>query len=414
MVYYGRTANEHVDLTMALVVEGIPTVFTERTIGGTPTTWNGATQAVCITRVEEGESTLDFNERRETAATLDVDVLDDGSLTLLFASASRSVSYVSSNASASATTINLGSTATLTAGQAIYIGSETIIIGTVASATQLTGCTRGAYGSKAAPLFGTASDGDSVYVRPPSWRGRRAKLYGWGASETLLGTYIVDDAPIQQGDSTWALRMAGIAQEYFERVVGLGLRKVGALRVDVITSTDIGVIPEPGGASAFRLGTNFDTYMRFDYGPSPNGRRPEGSSIYRVNSVDTSLNVVKVDVQSSFGTTHVLTGTNLTRTPCFASPMAIVGGLPTAIEAMKKAGVWVVGLDAGGPTPIHELPTADSPVCLVLGAEGKGLSRLVRERCDLVASIPLRGRLGSLNVASAGAIACYEVAKRRP
>ena len=95
-------------------------------------------------------------------------------------------------------------------------------------------------------------------------------------------------------------------------------------------------------------------------------------------------------------------------------PMAIVGGLPTAIEAMKKAGVWVVGLDAGGPTPIHELPTADSPVCLVLGAEGKGLSRLVRERCDLVASIPLRGRLGSLNVASAGAIACYEVAKRRP
>ena len=95
-------------------------------------------------------------------------------------------------------------------------------------------------------------------------------------------------------------------------------------------------------------------------------------------------------------------------------PMALVGGLPTAIEAMKKAGVWVVGLDAGGPTPIHELPTADSPVCLVLGAEGKGLSRLVRERCDLVASIPLRGRLGSLNVASAGAIACYEVAKRRP
>ena len=95
-------------------------------------------------------------------------------------------------------------------------------------------------------------------------------------------------------------------------------------------------------------------------------------------------------------------------------PMAIVGGLPTAIEAMKKAGVWVVGLDAGGPVPIHELPTADSPVCLVLGAEGKGLSRLVRERCDLVASIPLRGRLGSLNVASAGAIACYEVAKRRP
>lgn len=95
-------------------------------------------------------------------------------------------------------------------------------------------------------------------------------------------------------------------------------------------------------------------------------------------------------------------------------PMAIVGGLPTAIESMKQAGVWVVGLDAGGPTPVHDLPTADAPVCLVLGAEGKGLSRLVRERCDVLASIPLRGRLASLNVASAGAIACYEVARRRP
>mgnify|MGYP006274944583 CR=1 FL=1 len=94
-------------------------------------------------------------------------------------------------------------------------------------------------------------------------------------------------------------------------------------------------------------------------------------------------------------------------------PMALVAGLPTAIEAMKEAGVWVVGLDAGGSTPIHDLTVADAPVCLVLGAEGKGLSKLVRQRCDVLASIPLHGRLASLNVASAGAIACYEVARRR-
>ena len=93
--------------------------------------------------------------------------------------------------------------------------------------------------------------------------------------------------------------------------------------------------------------------------------------------------------------------------------MALVGGLPTAIEAMRAAGVWVVGLDAGGDTPVHDLTVAAEGVCLVLGAEGKGLSRLVRQRCDLVASIPLYGRLASLNVASAGAVACYEVARRR-
>ena len=94
-------------------------------------------------------------------------------------------------------------------------------------------------------------------------------------------------------------------------------------------------------------------------------------------------------------------------------PMTLVGGLPTAIESMKAAGVWVVGMDAGGETSVHDLSVAGSGVCLVLGAEGKGLSRLVTQRCDLVASIPLHGRLASLNVASAGAVACYEVARLR-
>ena len=94
-------------------------------------------------------------------------------------------------------------------------------------------------------------------------------------------------------------------------------------------------------------------------------------------------------------------------------PMALVGGLPAALERLKAAGLWVVGLDGGGDTPIAELPFAADPVVLVLGAEGSGLSRLVRQRCDVVAAIPLRGRLGSLNVAAAAAIATYEVARRR-
>lgn len=94
-------------------------------------------------------------------------------------------------------------------------------------------------------------------------------------------------------------------------------------------------------------------------------------------------------------------------------PMTLVGGLPTAVERIKQAGVWVVGLDAAAATSIHDLPVAGEGVCLVVGAEGTGLSRLVRQRCDLLAAIPLRGRLSSLNVASAGAVACFEVARRR-
>jgi 23S rRNA (guanosine2251-2'-O)-methyltransferase len=95
-------------------------------------------------------------------------------------------------------------------------------------------------------------------------------------------------------------------------------------------------------------------------------------------------------------------------------PMAVVGGLPAALEAMRKAGIWVVGLDDAADQPLFELgDLAREPICLVLGAEGAGLSRLVRERCDLTVSIPMRGRLSSLNVSVSAALACYEVTRLR-
>jgi 23S rRNA (guanosine2251-2'-O)-methyltransferase len=94
-------------------------------------------------------------------------------------------------------------------------------------------------------------------------------------------------------------------------------------------------------------------------------------------------------------------------------PFAIVGGLPAGLQQLSKHGVWVVGLDGGGTTGLWDLPAADSPIVLVLGAEGAGLSRLVRQRCDEIASIPLSGALGSLNVAAAAALACFEVARAR-
>ncbi len=93
-------------------------------------------------------------------------------------------------------------------------------------------------------------------------------------------------------------------------------------------------------------------------------------------------------------------------------PMTLVGGLPNAIAQMQAAGVLVVGLDEQGDSRLDGLDLAQ-PVCLVLGAEGAGLSRLVRQRCDAVAAIPLRGKLNSLNVAAAGAVACFEVARQR-
>ena len=94
-------------------------------------------------------------------------------------------------------------------------------------------------------------------------------------------------------------------------------------------------------------------------------------------------------------------------------PIAVVGGLPAALARMRDAGVHVVGLDGQAAASIYDLAGADGPVCVVLGAEGKGLSRLVRERCDELVAIPMHGRLGSLNVSAAAALACFEIARRR-
>ena len=94
--------------------------------------------------------------------------------------------------------------------------------------------------------------------------------------------------------------------------------------------------------------------------------------------------------------------------------MCVVPGLPTAIQQLRDNNVWVVGLDDAADKPVFGLgDLAREHVCLVLGAEGPGLSRLVRERCDLLVSIPMRGALSSLNVSAAAALATYEVVRAR-
>ncbi|MEO8163598.1 MAG: 23S rRNA (guanosine(2251)-2'-O)-methyltransferase RlmB [Ilumatobacteraceae bacterium] len=95
-------------------------------------------------------------------------------------------------------------------------------------------------------------------------------------------------------------------------------------------------------------------------------------------------------------------------------PMCVVGGLPTALKQMKDAGVWVIGLHDAAERTVFEMGSlAKESVCIVLGAEGAGLSRLVRERCDMLIRIPMLGALSSLNVSVAAALATYEVVRAR-
>ena len=90
-------------------------------------------------------------------------------------------------------------------------------------------------------------------------------------------------------------------------------------------------------------------------------------------------------------------------------PVARATNLVRALEDCKKAGFFVVGLDGGGDTELRDLKLADGPLVVVTGAEGSGLSRLVRQTCDQIVSIPIASAVESLNAAVATGIALYEV-----
>jgi 23S rRNA (guanosine2251-2'-O)-methyltransferase len=92
--------------------------------------------------------------------------------------------------------------------------------------------------------------------------------------------------------------------------------------------------------------------------------------------------------------------------------VARVGNLAQSLEHMKERGFWIVGFDATGGTR-WDAVDFKRPIAIVLGGEGRGIRRLVRERCDEVVSIPMFGHLGSLNVSVAAGIAVFEVVRQR-
>ena len=93
--------------------------------------------------------------------------------------------------------------------------------------------------------------------------------------------------------------------------------------------------------------------------------------------------------------------------------VAQTANLSRALASYQEAGLFVAGLDAGGSADVGELELADSPLVLVVGSEGKGLSRLVAQRCDVLARIPITGRAESLNAGIAAGIALYAVSRLR-
>ncbi|MBD8012459.1 23S rRNA (guanosine(2251)-2'-O)-methyltransferase RlmB [Microbacterium sp. NPDC077391] len=94
-------------------------------------------------------------------------------------------------------------------------------------------------------------------------------------------------------------------------------------------------------------------------------------------------------------------------------PVALAANLTTLLKEFKKQGVFVLGLDGGGDVALPALELADRPVVIVVGSEGKGLSRLVTETCDQIVSIPISSATESLNAGIAASVALYQVSTVR-
>ncbi len=93
-------------------------------------------------------------------------------------------------------------------------------------------------------------------------------------------------------------------------------------------------------------------------------------------------------------------------------PVARVANLSATLKELKKQGVWVFGTAAGGTTTLYDADLK-GPAAIVIGSEGDGMSRLVAENCDFLVSIPMRGRISSLNASAAAAILLYEAVRQR-
>ncbi|MCD5413397.1 MAG: 23S rRNA (guanosine(2251)-2'-O)-methyltransferase RlmB [Clostridiales bacterium] len=93
-------------------------------------------------------------------------------------------------------------------------------------------------------------------------------------------------------------------------------------------------------------------------------------------------------------------------------PVAKVTNISQAIDTLKKAGLWVAGADLGGEKNHYESDLKGS-IALVIGNEGKGISRLVKEKCDFLVKLPMDGQIASLNASVAAAVFMYEIYRQR-
>lgn len=230
--------------------------------------------------------------------------------------------------------------------------------------------------------------------------------------EALRAGRAIDKLYIARGDGDRALgHIAGLARERGITVSDCDRRKLDAMSV---TKAHQGVI----AVCALREYARLDDILSVAEG---RGEAPfvivcdEISDPHNLGAIIRSAECVGahgviIPKHRSAGLTAVVGKTSAGAAEHMA--VARVPSIAAALDELKRRGLWVYGAAAEGSSGMWQTELT-GPIALVIGSEGEGLGRLVRERCDFLVSIPLRGRVSSLNASTAAAVLMYEILRQR-
>ena len=231
-------------------------------------------------------------------------------------------------------------------------------------------------------------------------------------SEALKSGRTLDKVFVADGDTDRALsRLAALARE-----AGAAVVQVDRRRLDQMSQTHAhqGVIAQ---AAAHSYATVEEILQRAaDRGEAPllilcdELSDPHNLGAILRTAECAGAHGVIIPKRRSVGLTAVVAKTSAGAVEHM--PVARVSNLVSAIEDLKRQGIWVFGTDAAGTTDLYHADF-QGPTAIVIGSEGFGMSRLVAERCDLLLSIPMKGQINSLNASSAAAVLLYEAVRQR-
>ena len=231
-------------------------------------------------------------------------------------------------------------------------------------------------------------------------------------SEALKSGRTLDKVFVADGDTDRALsRLAALARE-----AGAAVVQVDRRRLDQMSQTHAhqGIIAQ---AAAHSYATVEEILQRAaDRGEAPllilcdELSDPHNLGAILRTAECAGAHGVIIPKRRSVGLTAVVAKTSAGAVEHM--PVARVSNLVSAIEDLKRQGIWVFGTDAAGTTDLYHADF-QGPTAIVIGSEGFGMSRLVAERCDLLLSIPMKGQINSLNASSAAAVLLYEAVRQR-